>query len=214
MKKTLVIGANGQIGKIVVELLHNQDRPVVAMVRSKQQAEKLENIGVEAVIGDLETDFEHAFKGCDKVVFSAGSGGNTGDDKTLLIDLWAAKKAVDYSLKEGIQHFVMVSGLGAQDPDEFESEIKPYLVAKYFADQYLLSSGLNYTILRPGSLTNDKGNGLITTTRSTSTNDLFISREDVAKSIEYCINRDEVSNQIFELYHGNEVISSALTASN
>lgn len=43
------------------------------------------------------------------------------------------------------------SGLGAQDPDEFESEIKPYLVANYFADQYLLSSGLNYNILRPGA---------------------------------------------------------------
>jgi len=209
MKKILVIGANGQIGKMVVNLLRNQDRPVVAMVRSKQQAEKLENIGVEVVVGDLEADFEHAFEGCDRVIFSAGSGASTGLDKTFLIDLWGAKKAIDYSVKNGVEHFLMVSGLGADAPDDWVSDMKPYLVAKYFADQYLLSSGLNYTILRPGLLTNDKGKGLITTTRSTSTNDLFISREDVAKSIEYCINRDEVSNQIFELYHGNEVISSA-----
>ncbi len=213
MKKTLVIGANGQIGKIVVDLLSNQYRPVVAMVRSKQQAEKLENIGIEVVVGDLEEDFEHAFEDCDQVIFSAGSGSSTGLDKTFLIDLWGAKKAIDYSVKNGVEHFLMLSGLGADAPDDWVTDMKPYLVAKYFADQYLLSSGLNYTILRPGLLTNDKGKGLITTTRSTSTNDLFISREDVAKSIEYCINRDGVSNQIFELYHGNEVISSALAAS-
>ncbi|ASJ73483.1 putative sugar epimerase YhfK [Granulosicoccus antarcticus IMCC3135] len=55
----------------------------------------------------------------------------------------------------------MVSGLGAQDPDEFESEIKPYLVAKYFSDYYLIESSLDYTILRPGSLTNENGTGLV-----------------------------------------------------
>ncbi|PYE36582.1 SDR family oxidoreductase [Psychrobacter fozii] len=210
MKKILVIGANGQIGKIVVELLHNQDRPVVAMVRSKPQAEKLENMGVEVVVGDLETDFEHAFKDCDKVVFSAGSGGNTGDDKTLLIDLWAAKKAVDYSLKEGIQHFVMVSGLGAQDPDEFESEIKPYLVAKYFADYYLIESGLEYTILRPGSLTNENGTGLVRTTRAESFKELIIPREDVAATITYCLNADNTKGKTFELYSGKESIRESL----
>ncbi len=74
MKKTLVIGASGQIGKMLVELLLKEENSVVALVRNEQKGQELEKLGAEIVIGDLEKDFEHAFKGCDKVVFSAGSG--------------------------------------------------------------------------------------------------------------------------------------------
>ncbi len=210
MKKTLVIGASGQIGKMLVELLLKEENSVVALVRNEQKGQELEKLGAEIVVGDLENDFEHAFKDCDKVVFSAGSGGNTGYDKTLLIDLWAAKKAVDYSLKEGIQHFVMVSGLGAEDPNEFESELKPYLVAKYFADYYLIESGLEYTILRPGSLTNENGTGLVRTTRAESFKELIIPREDVAMAITYCLNDNNTKGKIFELYSGKESIRESL----
>ncbi len=210
MKKTLVIGASGQIGKMLVEKLLKEENPVVALVRNEQKGQELEKLGAEIVVGDLENDFEHAFKDCDKVVFSAGSGGNTGYDKTLLIDLWAAKKAVDYSLKEGIQHFVMVSGLGAEDPNEFESELKPYLVAKYFADYYLIESGLEYTILRPGSLTNENGTGLVRTTRAESFKDLIIPREDVAETITYCLNNNNTKGKIYELFSGKESIRESL----
>ena len=210
MKKTLVIGASGQIGKMLVELLLKEENSVVALVRNEQKGQELEKLGAEIVIGDLENDFEHAFKDCDKVVFSAGSGGNTGYDKTLLIDLWAAKKAIDYSIKNNIQHFIMVSGLGAGDPNEFESELKPYLVAKYFADYYLIESGLEYTILRPGSLTNENGTGLVRTTRAESFKELIIPREDVAMAITYCLNDNNTKGKIFELYSGKESIRESL----
>lgn len=208
--KTLVIGASGQIGKIAVGLLSNEENKVVALVRSEEKAKELQQKGVETIIANLEENFEHTFKGCDKVVFSAGSGGNTGYDKTLLIDLWAAKKAIDYSKQHNIQHFVMVSGLGAGDPDEFVSEIKPYLVAKFFADNYLINSGLNYTILRPGRLINEKGTGLVTTSRPENFNELIIPREDVANVINYCINNDDTKGKIIELFSGNKPFESSL----
>lgn len=208
-KKTLVIGAGGQIGKILIEQLENKGCSVVALVRSETKAQKLIGLGIETVVADLEGDFEHAFKGCDRVVFSAGSGGATGYDKTLLIDLWAAKKAVDYARNNNIQHFVMVSGLGVANPDEFVTEIKPYLVAKYFADNYLMKSGLSYTILRPGSLINDNGTGLIRTSRPAKFSDLIIPREDVASVINYSLSNDEMKGKIVELFSGAESIESA-----
>ncbi|NRT10567.1 SDR family oxidoreductase [Flavobacterium sp. 14A] len=211
MKKTLVIGASGQIGKILVEKLLQEENSVVALVRNEQKGQELKKLGAEIVVGDLENDFEHAFKDCDKVVFSAGSGGNTGYDKTLLIDLWAAKKAVDYAIKNDIQHFIMVSGLGAGDPNEFVSDLKPYLVAKYFADYYLLESGLAYTILQPGSLINEKATGLIRTTRSENFKELVIPREDVANVIAYCLENNATKGKTVELFSGKESIRESLS---
>ncbi|MRT92899.1 SDR family oxidoreductase [Ancylomarina sp. 16SWW S1-10-2] len=207
-KKTLVIGAGGQIGKILIEQLENKGSSVVALVRSESKAQKFADLGVETVIADLEGDFEHAFKGCDSVVFTAGSGGSTGDDKTLLIDLWAAAKAIDYAKKNNIQHFVMVSGLGAANPDEFVTEIKPYLVAKHFADRYLMESGLPYTILRPGSLINDNGTGLIRTSRPAKFSDLIIPREDVASVINYSLSNNKMKGKVVEFFSGNESIDT------
>lgn len=206
--KTLIIGAGGQIGKILVDLMQNNENPVLALVRNENKAQELSKLGAETLLADLETDFEHAFKDCNKVVFTAGSGGSTGYDKTLLIDLWAARKAVDYAIKNNIQHFVMVSGLGAANPDEFVSDIKPYLVAKHFADNYLLDSGLDYTILRPGALINQQGTGLIRTSRPASSNELIIPREDVARVIEYCLENENTKGNIYELFSGNELIDS------
>lgn len=207
--KTLVIGANGQIGKILVEQLENKGGSVVALVSDKCKAQKFTDLGIETVIADLEGDFEHAFLGCDSVVFKAGSSGATGYDKALLIDLWAAKKAVDYAKKNEILHFVMVSSLGAADPEEFVTELKPNLVAKYFADHYLMESGVPYTILRPGSLINNNGTGLIRTTRPLQSSELIIPREDVASVINYSLSNDGMKGKIVELFSGAESIAIA-----
>jgi uncharacterized protein YbjT (DUF2867 family) len=209
MKKTLVIGAGGQIGKILVKRLHDQGKAVVALVRNEDKAKKLTTLGIETVIRDLEDNFEFAFKDCDNVVFTAGSGGATGDDKTLLIDLWAAAKAIDYAKKNNIHHFIMVSGLGADNPDYWTTNIKPYLVAKHFADNHLIASGLNYTILRPCRLISEKGMGRIKTERPKDPYNATISREDVANVIAYCLTSEKVKGKLYELYSGNDSIESA-----
>jgi|SRR5690554_2111561 len=85
MNKTLVIGANGQIGKLLIQMMSEQQLPVKVMLRSAEQAAEFETMGAEVIIADLEADLpDAAFADCDKVVFTAGSGSKTGADKTIL----------------------------------------------------------------------------------------------------------------------------------
>ncbi len=203
MSKTLIIGASGQIGKITTQLLLNDQHQVVALVRDKNKLSDLNSPYLSVTEQDLEGDFSQAFAGCEQVIFVAGSGGNTGDDKTLLIDLWAAVKAVNYAKQYDIKNFIMVSSIGADDPDATESDLKPYLVAKHMADEHLINSGLNYTIVRPGSLTNDSASLQITTQRPSERKDAKVSRENVANALLQVVKTAPGDNRIFELFDAN-----------
>jgi len=209
--KTLVIGANGQIGKKTVKLLAEQGMAVIAMIRDQSQAETLKSLGAEVVIADLESDFYTAFIGCQNVVFTAGSGASTGLDKTLLIDLWAAIKTINYATEANIQRFIMVSARGADNPDNGPERIKPYLVAKHAADFVLMESELNYTILQPGRLLNDAGTALVKTNRPTEASEQIISRDDVAAAIVHCLTSSVTDRQVYELFSGTQTIVDALS---
>jgi len=213
MKKTLIIGASGKIGKKVAKLLNDNDIPVVAMVRNKSKVEELASLGIDVIEADLEEDFASTFSGCERVVFTAGSGAGTSVHKTLTIDLWGACKAIDKAKENRISHFIMVSSRGADNPDNGPKAIKPYLVAKHFADNYLIASGLNYTILRPGRLLDEDGTGLIKTNRPINPEEQVISREDTARAIYYCLTNDVAIGKIHELYKGEESLNTALQSS-
>lgn len=210
MSKTLVIGASGQIGQLITKTLVETEEDARALVRDKSKLDHLEGSDLEIVEADLEGDFSHAFDGIDNVIFVAGSGGSTGADKTLLIDLWAAKKAVDYAKAANVKQFIMVSSIGADDPEAIESDIKPYLVAKHMADQYLMASGVPFTIIRPGPLTNEKGQGKITIKRPNSREEMAIPRADVAKSVLFILSKDDLNGKIFELFGGTYDVDNVL----
>lgn len=89
----LVIGSNGAVGRKVISQLKDTDHSSVALVRKEEQVNELKDLGADkVVVQDLEDDFSNAFEGVDSVIFTAGSGGSTGADKTLLVDLLGAKK--------------------------------------------------------------------------------------------------------------------------
>lgn len=211
MSKTLVIGANGQIGAQLVALLRKAGQPVRIMLRDETQRDAFESMGVDVVIADLESPLpDAAFEACDKVVFTAGSGAKTGPDKTILVDLWGACQAVDMAKKHAVKQFVMVSSRDAGSPDTGTVKIKHYNVCKHFADQYLLQSGVPFTILRPGLLTNDEAAGTITTERPDNKDDQFITRADTAACLAHCLQTPSTINQIRELYQGQLPIEQAL----
>ncbi len=212
MKKTLVIGAHGQIGQLIVRLLAQNKLPVKAMVRNPEQLTLFENLDVETVLADLEEDFSAVFTGCNKVIFTAGSGAATGADKTLLVDLWGAIKSIDFSQAQDIKHFIMVSSFNSHNPDTGPVAIKPYLVAKFAADEYLKNSGLPYTILRPARLTNEKATGKIRTDRPEAPEERIIPRADVAAAACYCIKHDESRGQIINLCQGDKLLASELAS--
>ncbi len=210
MDKTLVIGANGQIGRQLIGMMALASMPVKAMIRNSEHAQKLEQLGAEIILADLEQPLpDEAFADCDKVVFSAGSGGKTGADKTILIDLWGAVKAIDMAKKHKIKQFVMVSSRDAGDPENGTPAIKHYNICKHFADKHLLESGVPYTILRPGRLTDEAATGLITTQRPDDKEKQSITRSDVAACIVQCLDHSEAVNQVDEIYNGDTPIAEA-----
>ena len=153
--KTLVIGANGQIGRMFCSKAHQAGFPLRAMVREPGQAMWFQEQGIETVVEDLEADFQGALHGCDQVVFSAGAGANGGPDKTLLVDLYGAIRTVDFAKAEGVQRLIMISAMRSMVPQSAPEFLRPYAVAKFAADYYLMTSGLPYLILLPGRLTDE-----------------------------------------------------------
>ncbi|WP_445002387.1 SDR family oxidoreductase [Exiguobacterium alkaliphilum] len=206
-----VIGANGQIGKQLVERLQEEGKhEVTAMVRKDEQLEDFKSKGYQAVLGDLEGEVANladAIDGADVVVFAAGSGGHTGADKTLLIDLDGAAKSIEASKQQGVKQFVMVSALKAEDRSAWPDEMKPYYVAKHHADRLLEESGLTYTIVRPGALTDDAGTGKVKT-GDVSTGE--VPRADVAAFLAHVIGHEAAYNKSIDLVKGDTAIEETL----
>ncbi|WP_028590708.1 SDR family oxidoreductase [Paenibacillus massiliensis] len=210
--KILVIGANGQIGQHVVQLLEkDENHSAKAMIRKEEQAPALEQWGAETVIADLEgsvEDIAAAAAGCEAIVFTAGSGGHTGADKTLLIDLDGAVKAMEAAEQAGIQRFILVSAMYADQREKWPEEIKPYYVAKHFADRILMNSNLDYTIIRPGGLVNEEATGGIQIGEDASRR--TIPRADVAAIVVAALNEPTTIRRAFDVTSGNMPISLAL----
>ncbi len=208
----LVVGANGQIGKHLVHLLHqSNEHHVRAMVRSEEQVKQLAENGIEAVQANLEgtvDEIAKAANGCDVIVFTAGSGGHTGADKTLLIDLDGAVKTMEAAKKAQISRYIMVSALQAHNRENWNEAIKPYYVAKHYADKMLVQSNLDYTIIRPGGLTNESGTGKIAVGENVQRSS--IPREDVARTIVACLQENKTIKHSFDLVSGDVPISEAV----
>lgn len=207
-----VVGANGQIGKQVIGLLkESSEHTPKAIVRKEEQARTFEQDGVQSSLVDLEgtvDDITNGLKGADAVVFTAGSGGKTGADKTLLIDLDGAVKTMEAAKQAGINRFIMVSALQAHNRENWNESIKPYYVAKHFADRALEQSGLTYTIIRPGGLLNEAGTGKVTAGENLSRES--IPREDVAATIVASLDEERTFNKGFDLISGNDGIEEAV----
>ncbi len=210
----LVIGANGQVGTQVIEQLKESDHQSVALVRKEEQIKDLESAGADKVVlGDLEEDFSHAFDNVDAVVFAAGSGGSTGADKTMLIDLWGAVKAVNYAEKHDVKHFVLLSATDSLDPDAESDKMKPYAVAKHMADDYLQKSSLAYTTVHPGPLKNDEATGKVDV-KAELTGDpgsYEIPRGDVARVLVGAIGKENLMKKSVFIKSGDHSVEDALS---
>ncbi|WP_061809123.1 SDR family oxidoreductase [Rossellomorea vietnamensis] len=206
-----VVGANGQIGKQVVGFLKEDGHTPRAIVRKEEQVQSFEQEGVEAALVDLEGTVEqisNGLKGADAAVFSAGSGGSTGSDKTLLIDLDGAVKTMEAAKEAGIERFIIVSALQAHHRENWNDSLKPYYVAKHFADRALEDSGLTYTIIRPGGLLNEEGTGKVSAAENLERGS--IPREDVARTIVASLTEESTFNKGFDLISGSTGIGEAV----
>ncbi|WP_178984246.1 SDR family oxidoreductase [Winogradskyella helgolandensis] len=206
MENILVAGANGTTGKQVVNLLKaSQYFNPIAMVRKEEQQKQFKEDGVETVLADLTEDLTHAVKGIDKVIFAAGSGGKN----VVEVDQEGAKRLMAVSKMANVNRFVMLSSMGADQPEASE-ELQDYLKAKQNADEHLKNSGLKYTIVRPGSLTNNEAKGKIELKEKLNKRG-EISRADVAQTLVKSLNDDAPYNTTFEIIEGNTSIGEAMS---
>lgn len=209
MENILIAGATGQTGKRVIEILNNsQTFNPLALIRNEEQQQIFDDMDVESVMGDLEGDVSHTMKGIDKVIFAAGSGSKTGKDKTVAVDQEGAKKLIDAAKNANVKKFVMLSAMGTDDPSQ-NPDLEHYLKAKKEADDYLRNSGLNYTIVQPGALTDDMGLAKVKVAEKLNERG-EISRDDVAFLLVMSLADPLVKNMSFEALEGEESIKSAL----
>jgi uncharacterized protein YbjT (DUF2867 family) len=208
--KVLVIGANGNTGTRVVHLLKRGGHEPRALIRHVDQKPKFDAMDTETVRGDLEHDVRPALDGCDAVIFTAGSGSRTPPEKTDAVDRDGAIRVIDAAAEAGARRFVMLSAMGA-DPESRGHEISHYFRAKGVADDHLSSSGLDFTIVRPGRLSNRPAATYIdAATRLGRQGE--ISRDDLAEVLVACLEMPNTRGKTFEVLTGERPIEKALEA--
>lgn len=206
--KVLIAGANGKVGTILSgKLWGNAGFSPVGLIRENLQQTKFTALGVPSVLGDLEAGISSFLPGLDAVVFTAGSGGHTGPDKTTDVDQNSAVRLIGDCEKAGVSRFVMVSAIGA-DPNSESGRLKHYLRAKGVADARLRSSKLDYTIIAPGTLIDERGTGRVQIAEDLGFHG-YLPREDLASCIIECLQNLNSIGKTFQIVSGAQKIKDA-----
>ena len=207
----LVAGGHGKIALRLLRLLAAKGHRARGLIRSPGQAPDLEAVGAVAVLGDLEADASLAtyVEGADVVVFAAGAGPGSGPERKRTVDLGGAVKLVDAALAVGVRRYVMISSIGADRPQAASGGMRPYLEAKAEADDHLMASGLEYTIVRPGSLTDDPGTGRVRVSTELGGRGA-VPRDDVAAVIAQVLDAPNTIGVTFELFSGDLLVAEAV----
>ena len=207
----LVAGGHGQIALRLLKLLSDDGHTARGLIRKRDQAADLEAVGAVPVLGDLENDesLDDYVKGADAVVFAAGAGPGSGAERKRTVDLGGAVKLVDSAKRTGVRRYVIISSIGADRPESGGDSMRAYLEAKGEADEYVTASGLDFTVVRPGGLTDDPGTGLVTVS-TTMGGRASVPRDDVAAVVAACLSEPHTIGTTFELFGGEVPIAQAL----
>jgi uncharacterized protein YbjT (DUF2867 family) len=212
-----IAGGHGKIAMLLGRALAERGDTVRGLIRNPDQEEDLRAAGIEPVLCDLEGggDVVAAVRGADAVVFAAGAGPGSGKERKSTMDLGGAVKLIDAAKAEGVSRYLMISSMGADEaPAEGadsaggDEAFGAYLRAKAGADEALRASGLDYTIVRPGSLTDDPGTGLVQIAEDTGRGQ--VPRADVAAVLVACLDTPGTVGKSFDLIGGDSPIDAAL----
>jgi uncharacterized protein YbjT (DUF2867 family) len=213
MSTIVIAGGHGQIALRLARLLSARGDTVRSLIRNPGHEAGVHATGAEAVLADLERldDIAEFVDGADAVVFAAGAGPGSGPERKQTVDLDAAVKLIDAAQRTGARRYLMISSMGAADPAGGPEAMRPYLEAKAGADAALAASDLDWTIVRPGRLTDDRGTGLIDAAGSLGRFG-SITRDDVAAVLVGCLDEPRTVGATFEVLEGRTPIAEALAA--
>lgn len=209
--KIFQIGAAGGVGHRLAKLLTQRGDAVTGMHRNPSQAGAISETGATPVLGDLITESVDAlagkFTGHDAVVFSAGAHG-TGVDMTSLIDGKGLKKATEAAQRAGVARFALVSAFPESERGKGLGEgFEHYMRVKKTADIHLTRTSLDWIIVRPGLLTDEPGNGMVSAGVATEYGN--VSRDNVAAFIDAALHNPALSRVIVELTDGDTPVAEA-----
>lgn len=210
----VIAGGHGQIARRLTRLLAERGDRVRGIIRNPDHAADLEADGAEPVVLDLEqedADVAAAVRGADAIVFAAGAGPSSGPERKQTVDLGAAVKLIDAAKAQGVRRYLLVGSIGSHDPSSGPEEMRPYLEAKAKADEALQQSGLDFTIVRPGGLTDDPGTGKVQLSTHFG-NRAQITRDDVAQILATALQVPETIGLTFEAFNGEQEVELALRA--
>jgi uncharacterized protein YbjT (DUF2867 family) len=212
--RIVIAGGHGQIALLLEEMLASRGDQPVGIVRNPAHAPDLEAVGAEAAVLDLEEasveEVAAVVGGADAVVFAAGGGPGSGAARKETVDKGAAILLADAAERAGVRRYLMVSSMGTDQADPTSEDVfQVYLRAKAAADADLRSRDLDWTIVQPGSLTNDPGTGLVTTDPGAEPK--RVPREDVARVLVASLDAPTTVRKQFLLFSGPTPVTDALS---
>jgi nucleoside-diphosphate-sugar epimerase len=208
----LVAGGHGQIARRLLRLLAHRGHNARGMIRNPAHVADLEADGAHPVLCDLETDdvVPH-IGGADAIVFAAGAGPGSGAERKRTVDLGGALKCIAAAQEMGVARFLMVSAMGTRDAAHAPEGMRPYYEAKAAADEALETSGLDWTIVRPGGLTDEPGAGTVDLAPVLARRGQ-IPRDDVALVLYHCLPADNTIRAQFDVLAGPTPVEFAVRA--
>jgi len=213
MSHIVIAGGHGQIAMRVAALLSARGDQVCALIRNPEHEADVRATGARPIVADLEAhdDLSDLVEGVNSVVFAAGAGPGSGPERKRTVDLGAAVKLLDGARRTGVRRYLMISAMGAADPAAGSEAMRPYLEAKARADAALAASDLQWTIVRPGGLTDEPGTGRVAVAPALGRRGT-VTRDDVAAVLVACLDEPRTVRATFDLLQGETPIAQALAA--
>jgi cytosine deaminase len=208
----VIAGGHGQIALKLEKLLSEAGHDVRGLVRNPEHAADLSAVGAEAVVADLEAldipALGDVIGPAEAIVFAAGAGPSSGPERKWTLDYEGAAKLIAVAEQNSIDRYVIISSVGADPNAEDDGGFGTYLRAKGQADRDLAGSGLDFTVIRPGPLTDDPGTGTITIGTDIESGE--VTRDDVAATIAAVLEDPATSGLTLDLRGGGQPIDEAL----
>jgi uncharacterized protein YbjT (DUF2867 family) len=208
----LVVGGHGKVALRLLGLLAGRGHTGRGIIRDPDQAPELETVGAIPIVLDIEKqEIGEIAGGADAVVFAAGAGPGSGPERKRTVDYGGAVKLIEACKANDVKRYLIVSSIGAHDPASASEEMRPYQEAKADADAEVEKSGLDYTIVRPGMLTDDPGTGNVEINLDFGKR-APVPRDDVALVLAECLEADNTIGKTFELFEGETPAAEAVRA--
>jgi uncharacterized protein YbjT (DUF2867 family) len=212
--RVAIAGGHGQIALRLAKVLSERGDQVVGLIRNPDHADDVRQAGAEPEVVDLEfaseDDVARAIAGSDAVVFAAGAGPGSGPARKDTMDYGGAVQLIAAAKQSGIRRYVIVSSMGANAGAPGEDTFDVYQRAKGRADDAVRASGLDWTVVRPGGLTNDAGTGRVALGENVPRGQ--VTRDDVAAVLVAVLDSSNTIGRTVDLIGGDTPVAEAVEA--